>query len=65
MTSLPSALYKYSNVFNKELVLALLNFKELNYLIPIIKGKEPPYKLLYNFSKRKLKMLREYLEDAF
>jgi hypothetical protein len=37
------------NTFNKKLVLTPPNFKELNYLIPIIKGKEPFYKFLYNF----------------
>lgn len=49
LVSLFNVIRKYSNTFNKKLVLTPLNFKELNYLIPTIKGKEPFYKFLYNF----------------
>lgn len=47
-------LNKYNNVFDKKRVFTLLKFKDSNHVIPIIEGKEPPYRLLYNLLAREL-----------
>jgi len=53
------------NIFNKEAAATPLNFKESNYVIPIIEGKEPLYSPLYNLFIYKFKVLYKYLKDTF
>jgi hypothetical protein len=51
---IPHKLLEYIDVFNNCNVEILLQYKSLDYAIPIIEGKEPPYGLLYTLSLRKL-----------
>ena len=57
-------LLEYADVFNNCNAEILLQYKSLDYAIPIIEGKEPPYSPLYTLSLRKLQLLREYIEEA-
>jgi hypothetical protein len=63
-TRILDALHEYTDVFDEAAAATPPQFKTLDYLIPLIEGKEPPYRPLYNLSSRKLKLLREYLEQA-
>jgi hypothetical protein len=60
----PNVLRKFIDVFKKEVVGRLPNFKSSNYTIPIIEGKEPLYSPLYALLARKLSVLRVYLKEA-
>ena len=51
---IPHKLLEYADVFDNRNAEILLQYKSLDYAIPIIEGKEPPYSPLYTFSLRKL-----------
>ena len=47
-------LLEYADVFDNRNVEILLWYKSLDYAIPIVEGKEPPYSPLYTLSLREL-----------
>ena len=51
---IPYELLEYADVFDNCNAEILLQYKSLDYTIPIVEGKEPPYSLLYTLSLRKL-----------
>jgi hypothetical protein len=57
-------LLEYADVFNNRNAEILPQYKSLDYIIPIVESKEPPYSLLYTFSLRKLQLLRKYIKEA-
>ena len=61
---IPHELSEYADVFDNRNAEILLQYKSLDYAIPIVEGKELPYSLLYTLSLRKLQLLREYIKEA-
>ncbi|RYO07084.1 hypothetical protein AA0111_g12895, partial [Alternaria arborescens] len=61
---IPHELLEYADVFDNRNAEILLQYKSLDYAIPIVEGKEPPYGPLYTLSLRELQLLREYIEEA-
>jgi hypothetical protein len=61
---IPHKLSEYADIFDNRNAEILLQYKSLNYAIPIVEGKEPPYGPLYTLSSRELQLLREYIEEA-
>jgi hypothetical protein len=51
---IPHKLLEYADVFDNRNAEILLQYKSLDYAIPIVEGKEPPYGLLYTLSSREL-----------
>ena len=51
---IPHKLLEYADVFDNRNAEILLQYKSLDYAIPIIESKEPPYSPLYTLSLRKL-----------
>ena len=61
---IPHELSEYADVFDNRNAEILPQYKSLDYAIPIVEGKEPPYGPLYTLSSRELQLLREYIEEA-
>ena len=61
VVTLLKAYNNHTDIFNKEKAGLLLDYSLYKLVIKLIKGKQPPFGLLYNLLKAKLKVLREYL----
>jgi hypothetical protein len=61
---IPEYLMKFKDVFSEEAARLLPDNTLHDYLIDLVPGIDPPYKLIYGLSKNKLKVLKEYIEKA-
>jgi len=55
MITLPKAYKDHTNIFNKEEAGLLLDYSPHELIIELIKDKQPPFSLLYNFLKTELR----------
>jgi len=54
---------EYADIFSETDTNMLLASRPYDYSIDL-KGRQPPYRLIYNLLEKKLKTLHEYLQDS-
>lgn len=60
---IPSEYADFTDVFSKESVDTLPEYKPWNHTIPLMEGKQPPYGPIHSMSKLELTSLWEYLKE--
>lgn len=63
-TELPAELQEFTSVFEYEDIANLPRPPGAEHAIPLLEGKQPPFRPLYNLSGTELGTLREYLDTA-
>jgi len=64
LPELPLKYTDYTDIFSEEEANCLPNKNARQHSINLINRQEPLYRLIYNLSKKELKVLQEYLETS-